>query len=53
MVSDPGEANIFSLNDYIGIVFYSVNSINLLNFGISRLNPFNVTLTAYYLTVYA
>jgi hypothetical protein len=53
MVSDPGETDIFSLNEYIDIVFYSGNSINLPDYGISRLNPFNFTLTAYYLTVYA
>ena len=53
MVSDPGEVNIFSLNEHIDIVFYPVNSINLPNMGISRLNPFSILLTAYYLTVYA
>ena len=29
MVIDPGEANIFSHIEYISVVFYSVNNINL------------------------
>ena len=52
MVSDPGEADIFSPSDYIGVVFYSGNSINLpdWDFGAQSLQ---LTLTAYYLAVYA
>ena len=52
MVFDPGEADIFSPNDYIDIVFYPGNSINLpdWDFGAQSLQ---LTLTAYYLAVYA
>ena len=52
MVIDPGEAYVFSLSEYIRFVFYYGQSINLpdWDFGAQSLQ---LTLTAYYLTVYA
>jgi len=52
VVSDPEEADIFSLSEHTDVVFYSGHSINLpdWDFGAQSLQ---LTLTAYYLTVYA
>ena len=52
MVIDPGKL-IHSRITNILVLFSILSKISTFPIGISRLNPFNFTLTAYYLTVYA